>query len=1029
MTLSPDDKQCLIMDYVEKGNLHDYLSKNKPEWDVKINMVVNIAEGLLECHDHKIIHPNLCTKKILIDKKLNVKIAGFCSSTSKKNMLIDTKFNIIEVEEKKIEDFNSNTSTKKALKNKKKDNIYDYGIVVLEIAMNGKEMEIGSNLIDELVGIDTPGKLQTVIKNCCNRNETLENVILVLKNWLYEKRYFLDEVLQVNEKWHEILGEKIDLFDYQHYIELGNIISPPKLSNKICGNVAAVLPYVRQKVNMWGVDILRAENFKSLVVYDEYEEASSGESNDKKKNRLSRFDCIATLFASAECIVAQDIFQTLSQFPIAFPLLIPELDEKEKYKVMLPLFTGSVIEWKTSNGTIVKNHLFKDSFKMIVAIRIGENSKGKSTIINQLLNPKYMFTSCSEPKAEYGIPYMASGSIEFIWLTEETCGYELWNLVFKNHYAKGGKEIILLANLHGDALDYPDQIELVKQFPSCFLVYLMPEYDETQDKVRNLINTKNVIYNYVDPRRNSKVKKYTIDANLLEKYKTIEKVCKTFEKALDFELPTEPININELKLGKTLQFAGSNEFHESVKIVNSIKKKGCSYFKSKIMQLQKKLFNDLSEFWKEEEFKESIQLFVNILKLPIIIQNRALAHLEREISRLSMEESSESRNNAILKRKELNNPKFDQEKDKKIRKEITNLWKEVDNKNLSIEDFFRGLRHIYEIYKNFTSYIDDDSNSISINGLAKEDVLNLPEYCAELLIYGNTIELLDGHSTTISKDWFLEICNFIDKKFQNLRVFVISILGLQSSGKSTLLNALFSCKFAVSTERCSKGFFMQLLFLEKDLSDMLGVDAFILIDTEGLGASEKKGESESEKRDQMLATVATGISNLIIINILGESISELTEILQIVQTAIVTNAHLKKFPDIRVVQHVTEKDETKSSMLKKIFYDVLKKALETENNSNMTIENEGCFRLFAPFKNGATAYSTPSKQYHEDVVELYKSIINGCKDPHNKQKFSDWYSQVISYWDTVSNTININSSENKNSLWMSLFSWCIEDSE
>jgi len=137
-----------------------------------------------------------------------------------------------------------------------------------------------------------------------------------------------------------------------------------------------------------------------------------------------------------------------------------------------------------------------------------------------------------------------------------------------------------------------------------------------------------------------------------------------------------------------------------------------------------------------------------------------------------------------------------------------------------MEHFFRELGQLYKIYS-----VSDPNNEIG---------LKTPEYYAELLISGHTIELLDGDAGTISEAWFSAICGHISNKFPDLRVFVISILGLQSSGKSTLLNALFACRFAVSVGRCTRGLFMRLLFLEKDLSDQLNIDAIILIDTEGL---------------------------------------------------------------------------------------------------------------------------------------------------------------------------------------------------
>ncbi|CAG8456205.1 2512_t:CDS:2 [Cetraspora pellucida] len=800
-------------------------------------------------------------------------------------------------------------------------------------------------------------------------------------------------VIKIDEKWKPILGEELPLIEPQDYVKLGKIISLPKLSaNEIHNNVVKVLPYIRQKVKMWGVDILNAENFnKSLINHDEedeesYEDSSESESEDekeiKKKNRLSRFDCIATLFASAECTVVQDIFRTISKFSIAIPLLMPELNKSEKYQVMYPLLTGPIIKWETGNGSIIENHLFKDPFKMIAAVRIGTGSKGKSSIINHLMKSNYMFTSRTEPRAKYGISHMVRGSIEFIWLTEETCGESLWSEVFKDYYeksehgSKSGGEIVLLANLHGEALDYPDQVEFLKQFSSCFLVYLMPEHNKT--KFENLINPKKAIYIYVDPKKSKGIeKKYIVKTNSLDDHDTIKKMCKTFNEALVLDDQIYTIDAVELKMGKTLQFAGNTEFVESEHLINFIKDKTCLNIKRNVMQLQKKqLENGLNhiKFWQQTiELQTLIRLFTSILALqPINKRRQALAHLERE------------------------------------------LWEEVDNKSLGFEHFFRESGHIYKI---FISDSDENPKTISVNGPPKENVLRLPEYYAELLISGNTIELLDGDSITINEAWLLAICNCIDKRFPKLRVYVISILGLQSSGKSTLLNALFACKFAVSVGRCTRGLFMRLLFLEKDLSNQLDVDAFILIDTEGLGAPEKMEETESEKKDRMLATFAMGISNLTIINVLGESMNELTEILQI---AIVTMARLEKVgisPDIIMVQHVPEKNVAKLSEPEQKFRNALQKALKIvkEKDGDIGSQNLECLdiidsrikngkllKLFSSFKDGATIYSPPSKQYHKDVISLYNSIIGDCENQKEKKSFSDWYKLIKGYWDAIS---------------------------
>jgi hypothetical protein len=118
--------------------------------------------------------------------------------------------------------------------------------------------------------------------------------------------------------------------------------------------------------------------------------------------------------------------------------------------------------------------------------------------------------------------------------------------------------------------------------------------------------------------------------------------------------------------------------------------------------------------------------------------------------------------------------------------------------NLGLEHFFRELGQIYKIF--------------SVNYQDSDIVTKLPELYSELLIGGQTIELLDGDAGSISEAWFSAICGHICKRFPNLRIFVISILGLQSSGKVTLLNALFACRFAVSVGRCTRGLYATIIF-------------------------------------------------------------------------------------------------------------------------------------------------------------------------------------------------------------------------
>lgn len=84
----------------------------------------------------------------------------------------------------------------------------------------------------------------------------------------------------------------------------------------------------------------------------------------------------------------------------------------------------------------------------------------------------------------------------------------------------------------------------------------------------------------------------------------------------------------------------------------------------------------------------------------------------------------------------------------------------------------------------------------------------LPQIAADLLISGHPLELMDGDASHVPMIWIENVMQELNQTLKNPRVFVISILGLQSSGKSTLLNTMFGLHFSVSAGRCTRGAYM-----------------------------------------------------------------------------------------------------------------------------------------------------------------------------------------------------------------------------
>ena len=90
-------------------------------------------------------------------------------------------------------------------------------------------------------------------------------------------------------------------------------------------------------------------------------------------------------------------------------------------------------------------------------------------------------------------------------------------------------------------------------------------------------------------------------------------------------------------------------------------------------------------------------------------------------------------------------------------------------------------------------------------------------------------EIIDGDLLEMPKKLMTKILENKDD-----RAIVITILGPQSSGKSTLLNFLFGCDFATSEGRCTRGVYGTYFKFSENRTQYNSVnqcDGIFLIDT------------------------------------------------------------------------------------------------------------------------------------------------------------------------------------------------------
>ncbi len=109
---------------------------------------------------------------------------------------------------------------------------------------------------------------------------------------------------------------------------------------------------------------------------------------------------------------------------------------------------------------------------------------------------------------------------------------------------------------------------------------------------------------------------------------------------------------------------------------------------------------------------------------------------------------------------------------------------------LNMEHLWRELSHLY------TDTEPKERSPI---------IQKIPQLAAQHLLDGFCLELLDGDTNVIHLQWVEEVLLQLGKLVKGKGVFVLSVMGIQSSGKSTLLNTMFGIRMRISVGQRTRG--------------------------------------------------------------------------------------------------------------------------------------------------------------------------------------------------------------------------------
>ncbi|KAK1785682.1 hypothetical protein P4O66_019038 [Electrophorus voltai] len=284
---------------------------------------------------------------------------------------------------------------------------------------------------------------------------------------------------------------------------------------------------------------------------------------------------------------------------------------------------------------------------------------------------------------------------------------------------------------------------------------------------------------------------------------------------------------------------------------------------------------------------------------------------------------------------------------------------------------------------------------------------------AKIMLSGYPLELMDGDAAHVPLMWVSAVLDELIKIMGDQRVFVLSVLGIQSSGKSTMLNVMFGLQFAVSAGRCTRGAFMQLVKVSEEMKEELTFDCILVVDTEGLRSIEH-AETSTRHHDNKLATFVIGLGNMTLVNIFGENPAEMQDILQIVVQALLRMKKVRLNPSCMFVHQnvgdisAGEKNMEGRRCLQEKLDEMTKLAAKEEDSEAKCFSDVITFSVqedvmyFAQLWEGSPPMAPPNPYYSGNIQELKGNILSKMSASY-VWKLSQFKSHISNLWNAILN--------------------------
>ena len=662
-------------------------------------------------------------------------------------------------------------------------------------------------------------------------------------------------------------------------------------------------------------------NFKIKIKSDKNKIKCLKDSDDSEDEEegINPMDALLCIFYHSDNSLRRYLALKLAACQLSIPFLLPDPEApSERVTMLLSSLKGITKTWKDSPEVFVTEY----QFPIVSFIRIGEISLSKSALINKIMSDgsnHHDFFFYEDMEGGYFERKIVDGLVELSWYLpgegeKQTCQSEICFANLRGDAGVFNKQRNVLSKISSVLCillpsNYPDEI-VNKIFEEskhqkAKIIFIFPEKTKPKKDLKDLESKHREKLSLVTrPRRGNehefvKMIQQKIEAHVNEiqattvnrrNLVTLGNLAPLARK-YGINLDEDETHSKFEKNTSTWLEVGIKEAKDLLKLQAHVPKladlerekynpKGQG--NKSIKEYREKIYKKIKEEKDAQKtsFKRLDQRVVDWLDslatMNATERITALIKLKHELNKMSLDvmaelhEKSEKKNVATLQ---------------ELKEQRLKLFLEKSKLSFGLEHIIREFAQLYQLKGGKYDFADD---------------------AAEMLLSGYPVEILDGDSSYIPLEWFKAVYTKLEKKTNNANIFVISVLGIQSSGKSTMLNTMFGLEFPVSVGRCTRGAFANLIPVGEDLKFKAKFDYILIVDTEGLRGS---GNPQIREHDNELATFVIGVADLTIVNIMGENHNEMKEFLEIAMHAFLKMKLVKEKKTCKIVhQNVAATD-------------------------------------------------------------------------------------------------------------------------